>query len=148
MMIGPEPCPTSPCCLGKPGKVSTGCATCSRAAYRVAGDGAKCGIGSKLHPAVDTLGHLLPPPVTPAIRDDRAEVGRLAQAVRIATGWSVSMAHVDQDCTGPKAAGDAKAPGIELEAVKLPDIEHGVVLSPRRWVAGRPIAGRPVPAAW
>ena len=43
-------------------------------------DGAKRKRGSKLHMAVDTLGHLLALHVTPANADDRAEVGRLAQA--------------------------------------------------------------------
>ena len=38
--------------------------------------------GSKLHLAVHTLGHLLALHVTPANVDDRAEVGRLAEADR------------------------------------------------------------------
>src|SRR3712207_8945640 len=45
----------------------------ARAGY----DGAKRKKGSKLHMAVDTLGHLLAAHVTPATADDRAEVGRL-----------------------------------------------------------------------
>ena len=49
----------------------------SRAGY----DGAKRKKGSKVHAAVDTLGHLLALHVTPATADDRAEVGRLAEAV-------------------------------------------------------------------
>lgn len=44
----------------------------TRAGY----DGAKRKKGSKLHLAVDTLGHLLALHVTPASVDDRAEVGR------------------------------------------------------------------------
>src|SRR4028119_2120115 len=50
----------------------------ARAGY----DGAKRKKGSKLHMAVDTLGHLLAAHVTPATADDRAEVGRLAQGMQ------------------------------------------------------------------
>src|SRR5580658_9812896 len=50
-------------------------------------DGAKR--GSKLHMAVDTIGHLLALHVTPANVDDRAEVGKLADAVQEATGQTV-----------------------------------------------------------
>ena len=57
-------------------------------------DGAKRKKGSKLHLAVDTLGHLLALHVTPANADDRAEVGRLAKAVRRpparASSWPMS----------------------------------------------------------
>lgn len=56
----------------------------ARAAY----DGAKRKKGSKLHLAVDTLGHLLALHVTPANADDRAEIGRMAKAIQIATGDS------------------------------------------------------------
>jgi Transposase DDE domain len=58
-------------------------------------DGAKRKRGSKLHLAVDTLGHLLALHVTPANADDRAEVGRLADAIQEATGESVTLAYVD-----------------------------------------------------
>ncbi|MDT8265362.1 transposase, partial [Roseomonas sp. DSM 102946] len=80
-------------------------------------DGAKRKKGSKLHLAVDTLGHLLALHVTPASADDRAEVGRLAQAVQASTGQSVDLAYVDQGYTGRKAADAAKAHGIELEVI-------------------------------
>ncbi|MCP1998471.1 hypothetical protein J2S34_000893 [Nitrobacter winogradskyi] len=53
--------------------------------HRAGYDGAKRKKGSKLHLAVDTLGHLLALHVTPAAADDRAEVGRLAAAVQKAT---------------------------------------------------------------
>jgi hypothetical protein len=55
-------------------------------------DGAKRKKGSKLHLAVDTLGYLQALHVTPASADDRAEVGRLAQAVQAATAQSVELA--------------------------------------------------------
>jgi hypothetical protein len=48
-----------------------------------------------LHLAVDTLGHLLALHVTPASAGDRAEVGRMAEAVQAATGTSVKLASVD-----------------------------------------------------
>ena len=97
-------------------------------------DGAKRKRGSKLHLAVDTLGHLLALHVSKASADDRAEVGRLVEAVQEATGDSVSLAYVDQGYTGDRAAGAAKAHGIELEVVRLPEAKKGFVLLPRRWV--------------
>ncbi|WP_236034063.1 IS5 family transposase [Belnapia mucosa] len=110
--------------------------------------GAKRKRGSKLHLAVDTLGHLLALHVTPASTDDRAEVGRLARAVQSTTGQSVDLAYVDQGYTGPKAADAAKAHGIELEVVKLTDTKRGFVLLPRRWVVERTFAWPPAFADW
>ena len=103
-------------------------------------DGAKRKRGSKLHLAVDTLGHLLALHVTKANADDRAEVGRLAEAIQDATGDSVSLAYVDQGYTGGRAAEAAKAHGIELEVVKLPEAKKGFVLLPRRWIVERSFA--------
>jgi len=100
-------------------------------------DGAKRKRGSKLHMAVDTLGHLLALHVTPANADDRAEVGRLAQAVQDTTGESVDIAFVDAGYNGPNAAAAAQAHGIELVVVKLPEAKKGFVLLPRRWVIER-----------
>lgn len=103
-------------------------------------DGAKRKKGSKLHMAVDTLGHLLALHVTPANTDDRAEVGRLTQTVQAVTGESVEVAFVDQGYTGENAAAAAKANGIELVVVKLPEAKRGFVLLPKRWVAERSFA--------
>lgn len=103
-------------------------------------DGAKRKRGSKLHLAVDTLGHLLALRVTPANVDDRAEVGRLAEAIQEATGESVTLAYVDQGYTGDKPAEAAKQHGIALEVVKLPEAKRGFVLLPRRWVIERSFA--------
>ena len=108
----------------------------ARAGY----DGAKRRKGSKLHLAMDTLGHLLAAHVTPATADDRAEVGQLAQAVQAATGESVDLAYVDQGYTGEKPAAAAREHGIELEVVKLPEAKRGFVLLPRRWVVERTFA--------
>src|SRR2546429_860519 len=60
----------------------------ARAGY----DGAKRRKGSKVHLAVDTLGHLLALHVTPANEQDRAQVGELAAAVQEVTGDSVELA--------------------------------------------------------
>ena len=103
-------------------------------------DGAKRKRGSKLHLAVDTLGHLLALHVTAASADERAEVGRLAEAVQEATGSSVRLAYVDQGYTGERAGEAAQAHGIALEVVKLPEAKKGFVLLPQRWVMERSFA--------
>ena len=103
-------------------------------------DGVKRKKGSKLHMAVDALGHLLALHVTPADADDRAQVGWLAKAVQAATGESVEVAFVDQGYTGEKPAAAAREHGIALEVVKLPEAKRGFVLLPRRWVVERSFA--------
>jgi len=103
-------------------------------------DGAKRRKGSKVHVAVDTLGHLLALHVTPADEQDRAQVAELAEAVQEATGQTVEVAFVDQGYTGAGAAEDAAAPGIRLEVVKHPAVKRGFVLLPRRWVIERDFA--------
>ncbi len=108
----------------------------ARAGY----DGAKRRKGSKIHAAVDTLGHLLALHATPANAQDRAQVARLAAAVQEATGQSVAVAFVDQGYTGQQPAQDAAAHGIRLEVVKLPEVKRGFVLLPRRWVVERDFA--------
>src|SRR3982750_889608 len=82
--------------------------------HRAGYDGAKRKRGSKLHLAVDTLGHLLTLHVTPATADDRAEVGRLAAAMQEATGESIELAYVDQGYAGEKPAAAARARGVTL----------------------------------
>lgn len=63
-------------------------------------DGHKKRKGSKVHVAVDTLGHLLALVVTAANGQDRAQVGQLAQAVQAAVDQPVQLAFVDQGYTG------------------------------------------------
>ena len=82
-------------------------------------DGGKRKKGSKVHMAVDTLGHLLGLLVTPANEQDRAQVQELAQQVQEVTGETVEIAFVDQGYTGEQAAQDAAAEEIQLEVVKL-----------------------------
>jgi transposase len=107
---------------------------------RAGWDGHKRTRGSKLHLAVDTLGHLLALRVTPASENDRAAVAELAEAVQDATGESVEIAYVDQGYTGDRPAEAAAAHGIKLEVVGLPEAKRGFVLLPRRWVAERSFA--------
>ncbi len=107
---------------------------------RAAWDGHKRTRGSKLHLAVDTMGHLLALHVTPANEGDRAAVETLAEAVQDATGESVTLAYVDQGYTGERAEAAAAKHGISLEVVKLPDAKRGFVLLPRRWVVERSFA--------
>jgi transposase len=108
----------------------------ARAGY----DGHKRRKGSKVHAAVDTLGHLLALVVTPANEQDRAQVAELVAAVQEATGETVAVAYVDQGYTGEQPAADAAAHGIRLEVVKLPEAKRGFVLLPRRWVVERDFA--------
>ena len=103
-------------------------------------DGAKKRKGSKVHAAVDTLGHLLALKVTPANEQDRAQVGELAQAVQAATGENVAIGYVDQGYTGKEPAAQAEAEGIRLEVVKHHEAKRGFVLLPRRWVVERSFA--------
>jgi transposase len=103
-------------------------------------DGAKRKKGSKVHMAVDTLGHLLSLHVTAANEQDREQVGKLAREVQKETGKSVELAYVDQGYTGEKPAQAASKQKIELSVVKLPQAKRGFVLLPRRWVVERSFA--------
>jgi transposase len=103
-------------------------------------DGAKKRKGSKVHIAVDTLGHLLALKVTAANEQDRAQVKDLAQAVQRATGANVQLAYVDQGYTGEQPATDAQQHGMKLEVVKHTEAKRGFVLLPRRWVVERSFA--------
>ena len=89
---------------------------------------------------MDTLGHLLALRVTPATEQDRAQVEEPARSVQEATGESVELAYVDRGYTGERAAADAGAQGIRLEAVEHPGAKKGFVLLPRRGVVERTFA--------
>jgi transposase len=103
-------------------------------------DGAKKKKGSKVHIAVDTLGHLLALLVTTATDQDRARVGELTARVQEVTGGTVEVAFVDQGYTGTTPAEQAEASGIKLEVVKHAGAKRGFVLLPRRWVVERSFA--------
>lgn len=108
----------------------------SRAGY----DGYKRTEGSKLHAAVDTMGHPVAARGTPADVQERTQVEALAEEVQAATGGTVERAFVDQGYTGEEPAAAAEAHGIELEVVRLPEAKQGFVLLPRRWVVERSFA--------
>lgn len=105
----------------------------ARAGY----DGAKKKNGSKVHIAVDTMGHLLALKVTAANEQERAQVAELAAKIQDVTGGHVEIAYVDQGYTGASAAEQAKGAGIQLEVVKHTEAKKGFVLLPRRWVVER-----------
>jgi hypothetical protein len=81
-----------------------------RAAY----DGAKRRKGSRVHIAVDTLGHLLALTVTPGDQGDRDQVAPLAEQVQQVTGRTVELAYVDQGYTN--AAEAARHPARSRQA--------------------------------
>lgn len=108
----------------------------ARAGY----DGHKRRKGSKVHAAVDTLGHLLAIKVTPANQQERAQVGDLVKQIQEATGDSVKLAFVDQGYTGEDAAHQAQQHGVQLHVVKHTEAKRGFVLLPRRWVVERSFA--------
>jgi transposase len=103
-------------------------------------DGAKRRKGSKVHAAVDTLGHLLALHVTAADEQDRAQVEKLAETVQEITGESIELAYVDQGYTGESAEQAAAKHGVRLEVVKHTEVKRGFVLLPRRWVVERSFA--------
>ena len=113
--------------------LQSSCESGPRAGY----DGYKRRRGSKVHMAVDTLGHLLALHVTPADEQERAQVQVLCEAVQQVTGNTVKFAWADQGYTGQKAQSDAQAHGVQLEVVKLAEAKKGFVLLPRRWVVER-----------
>lgn len=103
-------------------------------------DGAKRQKGSKLHAAVDTLGHLLALHVTAADQQDRAQVGQLAAAIQEATGETVNLVYADQGYTGGGPAEAARANGMVLQVIRTAEAKRGFVLLPRRWVVERSFA--------
>ena len=108
----------------------------ARAGY----DGYKRKKGSKVHAAVDTLGHLLALKITAANEQERAQVADLAEKVQQVTGENVEVAFVDQGYTGEEPAEQAAKRGIRLFVVKLEEAKKGFVLLPRRWVVERSFA--------
>ena len=107
----------------------------NRAGY----DGHKRKKGSKVHAAVDTLGHLLALKITPANEQERAQVADLLAQVQATTGEKVEVAFVDQGYTGAGPAEQA-AQGDSLGGRKLEVAKRGFILLPRRWVVERSFA--------
>jgi transposase len=119
----------------------------SRTVQSTPGSGARAGFdghkkrkGSKVHAAVDTLGHLLALKVTAANAQDRAQVADRSQALQEVTGHNIQVAFVDQDYTGEQPAADAAQHGLRLEVVKHHEAKWGFVLLPQRWVVERSFA--------
>src|ERR687887_417246 len=83
------------CCppTSSPGQRST---SSPESGQRAGYDGHKKRRGSKVHLAVDTLGHLLALTVTPANEDEREQAGDLAEAAQEATAYHLNKAYVDQ----------------------------------------------------
>ncbi len=113
--------------------LQSSCESGPRAGY----DGYKRRRGSKVHMAVDTLGHLLAVHVTPADEQERAQVRTLCEQMQQATGHTVELAWADQGYTGGQARQAAQDNGIDLQIVKLPEARKGFVLLPKRWVVER-----------
>ncbi len=88
--------------------LQSSCESGVRAGY----DGYKRKKGSKVHLAVDTLGHLLALLVTPANAQERAQVAELARSIQQVTRQ-------------------------RLDVVKLPEAKRGFVRLPRWWVVER-----------
>jgi transposase len=105
----------------------------ARAGY----DGAKRRKGSKVHVAVDTLGHLLAAVVTPANAPDRGQGAALCERVQQGTGQPVRVAYADQGYTGEAAQQAAAVHEINLQVIAKPEAQTGFVLLPRRWVVER-----------
>jgi len=131
MVAGREPNPSAAILDGR--TVQSTPESGSRAGY----DGYKRKNGSKIHIAVDTLGHLLALKVTAANEQERDQVFALAEEVQQATGQSVKVAFVDQGYTGDQPAADAANHGLELVVVKPAEAKKGFVLLPKRWVVER-----------
>jgi transposase len=112
------------------------CESGKRAGY----DGYKRKQGSKVHVAVDTLGHLLALKVTPANEQERAQVGALLAEVQEVTGEKIAVAFADQGYTGEEPAAQAADQGVHLVVVKLAQARKGFVLLPKRWVVERSFA--------
>ncbi len=108
----------------------------ARAGY----DGYKRRKGSKVHAAVDTLGHLLALKVTPANEQERDQVADLAAKIQEATNQNVKILYADQGYTGDEPKENAAGHGIDLVVVKLAEAKRGFVLLPKRWVVERSFA--------
>lgn len=97
-------------------------------------DGVKRRKGSKVHIAVDTLGHLLALKVTPANEGDLEQVAVLAEEVQQVASNTVEIAYVDRAIPAPMPPKLPNSTGLRLEVVKHPMAKRGFVLLPQRWV--------------
>ena len=110
----------------------TACVLDSRTLQSTPESGARAGYdagkrrkGTKVHLAVDTLGHPLAVHTSAADEQDRAHVAPLLEKVQDVTGGNVELAYADQGYTGEDAAKAADTEGIELVVVKRPPGQKG-----------------------
>lgn len=108
--------------------------------HRAGYDGAKRRNGSKIHAAVDTMGHAITLLVTPADGQDREQVYDLCREVQEVTGYNVDVVVADGGYSGDQAETDAALSEIELVVAKRPAGASGFVVIPRRWVVERTFA--------
>jgi transposase len=104
--------------------------------------------GSKVHIAVDTLGHLLAPKVTAANADDRTQVAALSEELQEATGKNVEIAFVDQGYSGADVAEQAQRHSIELCVVKLEEAKRGLFSYPAAGLSNVVLPGPPASGVW
>ncbi len=71
--------------------------------HRAGFDGAKKRKGTKVHLAVDTLGHLLTLTTSPANEQDRVQVEALCHSAQEITGGMLEVVFADQGYTGEQA---------------------------------------------
>ena len=95
---------------------------------RVGFDGYRKKKDSKVHMAVDTLGHLLVAVATPGNEQERKQVEKLAEADQEAMDDSVELAYVDKGCTGEEPQEVAFG-----KSMKLAETKQGITLLSRRW---------------
>lgn len=94
-------------------------------------DGYKRRNDTKVHMAVDALGHLLAMHITQANEQERAQVALLCDAVQEATGQPVKLAWADQGyTTGDEPKSQAQEHGMELQIVKLPEAKKALCCCP------------------
>ena len=108
--------------------------------HRAGFDGAKKRTGSKVHAAVDTMGHVIALLVTPADEQDRDQVYDLCHQIRKVTGDRVDVVLADGGYTGEQAETDAALLDVELVVVKRPTGAKGFILLPKRWIIERNFA--------
>ena len=116
----------------------TACVLDSRTLQSTPESGARAGYdagkrrkGTKVHLAVDTLGHPLAVHASAADEQDRAHVAPLLEKVQDVTGGNVELAYADQGYTGEDAAKAADAEGIELVVVKRLPGQKGFMVLPK-----------------
>lgn len=116
----------------------------SESGARAGYDGHKPRKVSKVHIAVDTLGHLLALKVTSANAQERAQVGALARQVQAATETSVKIGHFDQGYTSAEPSAQAKQGRHRLNRDQTAGSQTRLCVAPRA-LGGRTLLGGTLP---